>query len=215
MTKLSILSTACIVAVQCCLACASDADSPPMAGGGGNAGVSDGSSGGSTGVTGAATGDSGALPTMAADLTDAEMLKVLDSASKGEIERGRVAAVKAQNPAVRAFASKLVKEYTIIGYSAAVTAYDMGLTPPTNEVATMVTSMGDAVTQGMNTTPSGAEFDRKYMDIQIAADKGMLAVVDPMLTNADGTPVRALLADTLQANQRHLDEASLIRFALK
>ena len=208
MTKLSILSMACIVAVQSGLACASDDDSLPMAGAGG-------SGGGSTGVAGTAAGDDGGLSTMAEDLTDAEMLDVLDAASESQVERGRIAEGKAQNPAVRAFASKLVKDYTIIAYSAAVTANTMGLTPSTNDVATMVTSMGDAVTQGMNTMPSGAEFDRKYMDVQIEAERSMLAVVDPMLTHADGTPLRALLADTLQANQRHFDEASLIRFALK
>lgn len=215
MTKISILSVATLVAVQGGLACASSADTAPMSGGGGNAGIADAAAGGNTGAPGTAGGADEGVLTMAEDLSDAQMLHVIDVTSAAEVSRARLAENKAENAAVRDFASQLIRDHTIIAYSAAVTAHDMGLTPSDSQVAPMVTRASDAFLQGMNTMPSGADFDRRFMDVQIEADKGKLELVERMLAHADGVPLRALMADELQALQRHLDEGGLIRITLK
>ena len=215
MTRISILSVACIVAVQGGVACASSADDAPMAGADGNAGVADPSPGGNTGAPGTAGGADEGVLTMAEDLSDAQMLDVLKVTSAAEVSRAHVAEDKAQNAAVRTFASRLIRDHTIIAYSAAVTANTMGLAPSTNDVSPMVTRASDAFQQGMNTMPSGADFDRRFIDVQIEADKGKLELVERMLAHADGVPLRSLMADELQAVQRHLDEGSLIRITLK
>jgi putative membrane protein len=211
MTRISILSVACMVAVQGGLACASTADDAPMAGGGGTAGIDDGSPSGTAGASGA----SGAVLTMAEGLNDPEMLHVIKVTSEVEVNRARLAEARAQNAAVRTFASKLVRDHTIIAYSAAVTANTMGLAPATSEVASMVTTASDAFLQGMNAMPRSADFDRRFMDVQIESDKGKLALVERMLAHAEGVPLRSLMAEELQALQRHLDEGALIRFTLE
>lgn len=215
MTRISILSVACIVAIQGGVACASTADDAPMAGGGGTAGMDEASAGGNAGAPGTAGGADEGVLTMAESLSDAQMLDVLKVTSTAEVSRARLGEEKAQNAAVRAFASKLIRDHTIIAYSAAVTANNMGLTPSTSNVAPMVTGASDAFLQGMNTMPTGADFDRRFLDVQIEADKGKLELVERMLAHADGVPLRSLMADELQAIQRHLDEGGLIRFTLK
>jgi len=219
MTKCSIFSAIGIAALQSCLACSSNDNNAPMAGAGGNAGIADASMGGGNGLAGAsssaAPSDGGGLFTLAAGLSDPEMLNVLEVTSAAEIRQGRIAEGKAQTAPVRAFASKMVGDYTIVGYSAAATANSMGMTPSSSEAASMATRLGDVVTQSMTTMPNGAEFDRKYMDLQIDAHNGMREVVERMLANADTVPVRTLLAGTLEAIQRDLDEAMLTRLTLK
>src|SRR5690349_10820808 len=116
MTRISISLVACILAVQGGVACASSADDAPMVGGGGNTSTADASPGGNTGASGntsapgtAGGADEGVL-TMAEDLSDAQMLDVIEVTSAAEVSRARLAEEKAQNPAVRAFATKLIRD---------------------------------------------------------------------------------------------------------
>jgi putative membrane protein len=177
--------------------------------------MADASAGGTTGAPGTAGGADEGVLTMAESLSDAQMIDVLKVTSAAEVSRARLAEDKAQNAAVRAFASQLIRDHTIIAYSAAVTANSMGLTPSSSEVGAMVTRASDAVMQGMNTIPRSADFDRRFVDVQIEADKGKLELVERMLAHAEGVPLRSLMADELQAIQRHLDEGGLIRITLK
>ena len=212
MTKFSILSAACIAAALGGIACGSDADESPMPGGGGTTNVPPGAGpGGSEGVA----PDEGGVLTKAADLSDPEMLNVLHVTSVADFRRAQIAENKAQNPAVRAYATKLARDATIVDYSAAVTGKSMGVTPSTNEVGAMVTRAGDAFTQGMNAKPTGIAFDRAYMDVQIEAADGTIAMVEQMLITAEAVPLRSLLTETVEAAQRHFDEAVLIRYSLK
>lgn len=213
MNKFSILSVACIAAAQSGLACGNTDNNAPMAGAGGN--TSGTGAAGTTSSTGATTGGAGALSDMAAGLSDADMLSVLEATSAAQVRQGHIAESKAQNTAVRSFATKMIRDYTLVDYSAAATASSMALSPSTNQVASMVTHASDAVVQGMDTMPSGAEFDRNYMDVQIQAHNGTRAVVEQMLVNADTTPVRMLLTRTLEGVQADFDQAVFIRYTLK
>ena len=207
MTRHSILATACVVAMQS-VACGDSTENATMGGAGGNASGAD--SGASMGGVRPRDATGPTALEQSAGLSDAEMVDVVRVISDGEIRQGRLALGKAQNGQVRAFASKMITDHTIVGYSAAVVGNNMGATPSSSEVAGMVTRAGQVAIQAMNATPQSADFDRSYMQLQVDEHRNVLAVLDRMLENADTAAVRTFLTTARTGIARDLDEATRI-----
>lgn len=215
MTRNSIIAAACVVAIHS-IACGNDTVNTANTGAGGNASVADASAGGAMNLGGVSARDAG-NPTaleLSGDLSDVDMLNVVKAISAGEVDQARIAQNRAKNPAVRAFASKMINDHTLVGYSAAVVANSMGTTPTSNEVAGMVTRAGDVAIQVMNATPKSGDFDRTYLQVQIDEQKNVLAVIERMLQNADSDGVRTFFTTARIGIERDFAEATRILASL-
>jgi putative membrane protein len=109
-------------------------------------------------------GVAAAIPSAARAATDDDK-KFLATASQSdvnEIKLSQLAEQKATNPAVKAFAKKMVAEHTKMSNSMKPFAQSWGLTPPAD--------LDDDHKQGYSKLNglSGAEFDKEYIDQMVS-----------------------------------------------
>ena len=92
------------------------------------------------------------------DNADAAAMKQLAQANLSEIEGGKAAAAKAQNPQVKQFAQKMVTDHTQMLQELQTLAKAKGVALPQSG------SLKDKAEQKMMEKTAGADFDKKYME---------------------------------------------------
>lgn len=156
----------------------------------------------------AATMDSAAT-NITREYSDAEFVGLLGAANAAEIEVGNMAAGKATDAEVKAFASKLATEHKALqGEVDALTA-KLGLMP------TMPRNDEDIVedhTEAMQdlSTKTGKEFDEAFMEKQISMHKKVLDEINDALSRSQNADLRALLEKAKTGIEAHLRAAEEI-----
>ena len=92
------------------------------------------------------------------DNNDAAALKQLAQANLNEVESGKAAAAKAQNPQVKQFAQKMATDHQQMYDQLKSLAQKKGVALPQSA------SLKDKAEMQMMQRASGAEFDKKYME---------------------------------------------------
>lgn len=144
-------------------------------------------------------------------ISDAQITSVLEVAHDGEADLGRLAQTKTKNPAVKAFADQMVAEHSEAKDMAVQAAADMKMKPAayskTQELKATATNTRVTL-QKLN----GADFDKAYLDSQIAMHKEVLRTIDDqLLPNAKSAQLKTMLQDQRPKIEAHLNHAQEIR----
>jgi putative membrane protein len=120
-----------------------------------------------------------------------------------EIEAGRLAAEKAKSPEVKAFGETMVKDHTTTStrLKEVLASANLNMTPPTAL---------DARRQGMVDNlkaASAEEFDKAYLDQQIAAHQETLTLMQSFAEDGDNEALKAFAAETAPKIQQHYEHA--------
>ena len=146
----------------------------------------------------------------AAPLTDANIVALLDEANRADSAAGAVAAKKATNKAVKDFANLMMSEHHALRKQGQDLAKKLNVTP-----APPATNPLEPLVQGemtaLESTPKGAEFDRVYIEQEIAAHKAVLDLADNAEGQAQNEQLKALIDQAKPVIQKHLDQAEEIR----
>ena len=146
--------------------------------------------------------------------SDAEIAHIVVTANTIDIEAGRLAGEKGENAEVVAFGARMVTDHTAVNDQATQLAGRLNLTPADNGTSQ---SLKTAADQAMLTLrgASGANFDRAYIDHEVAYHQQVLDAIDStLLPNAQNADLRALLEQTRPAIASHLDMARRIQTTL-
>jgi putative membrane protein len=149
-----------------------------------------------------------------AALTDANIVALLDQANKADSSAGAAAGKKATSKAVKDFARLMMSEHHALRKQGQDLAKQLGVTPappPSNPLAPLVESEMAA----LESAPKGAQFDRVYMEQEIAAHKAVLDLVDEAGGQAQNQQLKALIDQAKPVIQKHLDRAEEIRDQLR
>lgn len=172
-------------------------------------------SGGAAGAetSGGAGGEAGMAG--AAPLSDDEVLHVIRTANLGEVEQAEIALMRADDPDVLEFAETMLEEHTLGVEAAELLAQAEELTFRPNPVSTAL--RGEAmVTMGLLQVASDDEFDRVYMDVQVAAHAQLLTLLeDTLIPQADHPGLQTYLSVTKVLVGEHLESAESIAEALE
>ena len=164
-----------------------------MSGAGGQAGA-----GGEGGMAGAAA------------LSDEEVLHAARTASIGEVEQAEVALLRADDPLVVDFAELMVAEHSSAIALAQSLADSEDLTPEQNPISRMLQSDSERIILELEAA-SDEEFDRVYMESQVAAHEEVLALLDDtLIPQADNTALETYLMSTRTHVSEHLESAESI-----
>ncbi|MEP7206632.1 MAG: DUF4142 domain-containing protein [Casimicrobiaceae bacterium] len=115
-----------------------------------------------------------------------------------DVEFGKLAAAKASDPAVKAFAERMVKNHGEANKKLMDVAQSKGLVPPS------AIRPGDQRDLGKLASLSGAQFDDAYMKNMLADHKADVRDFDKHAKRADDPDVKKFAADTLPTLQEHL-----------
>jgi len=144
-------------------------------------------------------------------LNDGEILQILVTANRGDIENGQLARKKASNKQVRAFANRMIKERTDLNKEAKVIVAK--LKKPTEESTIGKDLKADGKnTQNQLKNLNGSEFDKAYIDAEIKHNLKLIDVADNTLVpNVKDEALKALLTKVRPALAAHIELAKTIQ----
>jgi putative membrane protein len=159
--------------------------------------------------TGKAPADIGPSST-AGGLSDANIVALLDEANKGDSAAGAFALRKAANPEVKAFAKLMMGEHHALRMQGLQLAKKLNVTPqpPANDP---VQAAGQSEMAALTSAPKGAQFDRTYIDQEVAIHKAVMDLAEKAHGAAQNGELKALIEKAKPVLQKHLDRAEEIQ----
>ena len=173
----------------------------------GSAGMSGGTGTGAAGMASQSSGQSGTAGATASGTTKmskADSKGIIDMAmvNMAEIEMGKMAQSKSQNPEVKTYAQQMIDDHTKALQEVQTVAQSKGVTLPT-ELDAKHKAMGAKLAK-----LSGDAFDREYMKIGgVASHKEAHALLKKQEKSAKDADVKGLATKMMPTVEQHLKAA--------
>jgi putative membrane protein len=152
--------------------------------------------------------------TSAQGITDAQIASIVVTANQVDIDAGKLAAAHSSNAEVKSFGQLMVKDHTGVNTSATELAARLKVTPQENPTSQSLKSGGDANIARLKTL-KGAEFDRAYVDHEVAYHQQVIDAMDKtLIPGARNEELKALLVKVRPAFVAHLEHARMVQAAL-
>lgn len=158
----------------------------------------------------------GAVPALAADApTDSQIAHIAYTAGSIDIDAAKLALSKTTNDEVRAFAESMLSDHQAVNDQAMALVQKLGVTPEDNPTSQALTSAAE-VKQTELSGLEGAEFDRAYIDNEVAFHRQVLEALDVTLIPATQNPeLKSLLETGYKLFQGHEQHAEHVAEELK
>jgi putative membrane protein len=144
-------------------------------------------------------------------INDAQIAHIAVTANSVDSAAGVLAEKKGASKAVKDFGKTMVTDHGGVNKQAVALATKLNVTPEDNDTSKQLKSGGDAnlaKLQGL----SGKEFDKAYIDNEVAYHQAVLDALDKtLITNAQNADLKALLEKVRPAFVAHLDMAKKIQ----
>jgi len=148
-------------------------------------------------------------------VSDAEIAAIVVAANAIDAEAGELAASRATEPAVREFGKTMVTDHRAVNEQAGALVARLGVTPAENEVSKKLRADASAF-QAELRAKSGAEFDRAYIEHEVAYHRAVIDALDQLLIPSAGNPeLKQTLIAVRPAFLAHLRHAEQIQDALR
>lgn len=147
-------------------------------------------------------------------INDAQIAKIVVTANQVDIDAGKFAATKATNPEVKKFAQTMVTDHSGVNKQAIDLATKLGVKPEDNDTAKSLYDGGKANIDNLKTL-KGKDFDKAYIDHEVAYHQAVLDAVDKtLIPGAKNEELKALLVKVRPAFVAHLDHAKMVQASL-
>ncbi len=144
-------------------------------------------------------------------LTDPEIASVAVTADQIDIDYAAIAKQKSKNEKVLQFAATMAKDHQSVNDKAIALATKLSVTPKDNYLTQSLLS-GATTTKAMLNSKSGAEFDKAYIDNEVAYHKAAIDVVEnTLIPDATNAELKSLLQSVLPIFKQHLEHAEMIQ----
>ena len=148
-------------------------------------------------------------------LTDPEIASIAVVANQNDIDFAKIAKEKSQDPKVLNFANTMIQDHQAVINQAVALVTKLNVTPKDNAVSQQY--LADAKkTIEMLKSKSGKEFDKAYVDNEVAYHKAVInAVKTVLIPQTQNAEVKALFEKIMPTLETHLQHAELIQSQLK
>jgi len=147
-------------------------------------------------------------------VTDAQIAQIVVTANTIDIDNGKIALQQSKTASVDEFANLMIKDHTAVNNNAVALVTKLGVKPEPSDTSKGLQSAADkeqAKLRGLK----GAEFDRAYLENEVAYHTQVLgAITDVLIPNAQNAELKKMLVDVKPAFQAHLDHAKQALAAL-
>jgi putative membrane protein len=167
-----------------------------------------------TGMTPGATGTTttGAAPATV-ELTDANIVALLDEANRADSAAGAFAARQATSREVKEYARMMMSEHHGLRQQGEQLAKRLGITPKSPD-DDPVKAMAQSGMQTLRAAPKGEQFDRTYIEQEIATHRTVLSLAEQSHRAARSPELRAHIEQARPVLEKHLARAEEIRTKL-
>jgi len=147
-------------------------------------------------------------------VTDAQIASIVVTANQVDIDAGKLAAERSTNPDVKSFGSLMVNDHTGVNKSATELVTKLKVAPQDNPTSQSLKSGGDSNLAHLKTL-KGAEFDRAYVDHEVAYHQQVIDAMDKtLIPDAKNAELKALLVKVRPAFVAHLEHAKMVQASL-
>jgi putative membrane protein len=147
-------------------------------------------------------------------VTDAQIAHIVVTANQVDIDAGKLAAAQATNPESRKFGETMVADHTGVNKSATELVTKLNVKPEDNPTSQALKAGGEKNLAKLKSL-KGAEFDKAYVDNEVAYHQQVLDAVDKTLIPSASNPeLKALLVKVRPAFVAHLEHAKHLQGTL-
>ncbi|HWJ93145.1 MAG TPA: DUF4142 domain-containing protein [Telluria sp.] len=147
--------------------------------------------------------------------TDAQITAIVVEANNIDMETGRLAGQMASDPGVKAFAAQMVTDHGEVNGKAKALATVLGIRPQPGDISANMRKASDENMAKLRRF-KGAEFDRAYIDNEVAYHQSVLDALDKsLIPNAKHALLKDLLANARPAFMAHLTQAQQLQAKLR
>lgn len=156
-----------------------------------------------------------ARSTVTAAVTDPQIAAIVVAANTVDIEAGKLAQSKTKNQKVKDFADSMVRDHSAVNKAAVDLVTRLGVTPEESDTSRSITSNGEEARARLSGL-SGKEFDREYIDNEVAYHKFVLNAVDKtLIPSAQNAELKATLIKVRPSFIAHLKHAQRLQASLR
>jgi putative membrane protein len=147
-------------------------------------------------------------------VTDAQIAHIVVTANQVDIDAGKLAASMASSAEVKRFGQQMVTDHTGVNKQASDLAAKLKVTPADNPTSQSLKAGGEKNVAKLKAL-KGAEFDRAYIDNEVAYHQAVLEAVDKtLIPGASNGELKALLVQVRPAFVAHLEHAKKLQASL-
>jgi putative membrane protein len=147
--------------------------------------------------------------------TDAQIAHIVVTANQVDIDAGKLAESKGTNKDVKAFGKQMVTDHTGVNKQAVALVTKLKVTREGNSTSQSLKSGGEENVKHLKTL-KGAEFDKAYIDHEVAYHEQVLDAIDKtLIPNAKNEELKALIVKVRPAFVGHLEHAKKVQASLK
>ena len=164
--------------------------------------------------TGAVVADTAPAFVPATPLSDANIVWLLDAASRSDSATGSIAATKGTNSEVRAYGARMARDHHDLRKQGQDLAKRLGITavPPPRDAGQ---AQFDRTMAMLNGVARGRDFDKAYMDHEVAYHKTVLETATAAMNAAQNAELKNLIQKVVPVILGHLDLAQSIQGRLR
>jgi len=146
--------------------------------------------------------------------SDPEIAHIVVTANKIDIEAGKLAETKTKNTEVKAFAKQMVTDHTAVNKQASDLARKLHVTPKDNDTSkSLMTGAKENVAQLKKL--KGADFDKHYVDHEVAYHQAVLDAIDKtLIPNSKNDELKELITKVRPAIAAHLEHAKNLQMKM-
>jgi putative membrane protein len=144
-------------------------------------------------------------------LGDDEIASVAVVANKNDIGFAQIAEKKSKNADILQFAKTMANDHQSVIDQAVALVTKLKVTPRDNAVSRKMAADGKK-TEKMLNAKSAAEFDKAYIDNEVAYHKAVISAVETVLIpQARNTELKSLLQAVIPTFKAHLEHAEMVQ----
>lgn len=146
---------------------------------------------------------------------DAQIAAIVVAANAVDIEAGRLAQSKTKNAEVKKFAQLMIADHGGVNKQAVELVTRLKVTPEENDISKSLKQSG-ADTLARLKALKGVEFDKAYVDNEVAYHQAVMNALDKtLIPSAQNAELKALLVKVRPAFVAHLDHAKHMQSSMK
>lgn len=147
--------------------------------------------------------------------SDAEIAHIAYTAGVLDVEVGKLALARTQNPVVRQFARTMVQDHQAVNGQALALVKKLGVTPLENGTSAALTAQAQKQVRELRALRGGA-FDRAYINNEVSFHRTVNeALKKTLIPSADNGELKSLLETGLALFQEHQNHAEHLATQVK
>lgn len=144
-------------------------------------------------------------------LSDPEIASVAVVANQIDISYAEIAIEKSKNKEIKEFATLMMTDHKAVIGQAVALVKKLGVIPKDNAVSQSLLAASEKTKQELR-TKKGKDFNKAYIDNEVAYHKAVIAAVrDLLIPQAKNAELKALLEAVLPALEIHLSHAEMVQ----